>query len=79
MAARLAALATALLLSGCYEPASTWDSRSGRYVGTDDYKRSHGVKEVCRWASCWDAKASRYIGADDWNKRREEEGRDNSD
>lgn len=63
-----------LLLSGCYEPASTYDARRGRYVSTDDYKKDHGVKEVCRWASCWDDKAGRYIGNDDWNKRREEEG-----
>jgi hypothetical protein len=70
------ATAAMLLLAGCYEPASTYDRSRGRYVSTDDYKRDHGVKEVCRWASCWDDKAGRYLGADDWNRRREEEVRE---
>jgi hypothetical protein len=73
------AVAALLLLAGCYEPASTYDPKRGRYVDTEEYKRDRGVKEVCRRASCWDARSGRFLGADDWNERREDEAREDDE
>jgi hypothetical protein len=37
---RIAALAAVcFLLSGCYEPASTWSDKQGRYRPTDEVRR----------------------------------------
>jgi len=59
-----------LLTTGCWEAASTYDEKSGRYISTDDYKKRYDVNVVCQTASCWDDKSGRFISSDEWNKRR---------
>lgn len=41
-------LVLAVLLSGCGEPASTYDDRRGRYVSTDEYHRDQIEREIDR-------------------------------
>lgn len=69
------AVAVAFTLVGCGESASTYDPKSGHYVSTEQYKKDHGVDEVCQTASCWDDKSGHFISGDEWNKRREERGK----
>jgi hypothetical protein len=51
-----ASLLALLLLSGCYEPASTWSEKQGRYRPTDEVRREQINAEIdkrakasCRW------------------------------
>jgi hypothetical protein len=43
---RTAAILACALLSGCYEPASTWDEHKGRYRPTDEVRRDEINREI---------------------------------
>ena len=45
---RLIALSTLLLLTSCYEPASTWSEKQGRYRPTDEVRREIINEEIDR-------------------------------
>ena len=45
MTRQLAILAL-LMLSGCYEPASTWSEKQGRYRPTDEVRREQINAEI---------------------------------
>jgi len=42
------AIACLVTLSGCYEPASTWSEKQGRYRPTDEVKREIINEEIDR-------------------------------
>jgi hypothetical protein len=41
-----ALVAVCILLSGCYEPASTWSDKQGRYRPTDEVRREIINEEI---------------------------------
>ena len=63
------ALVLTVMLGGCYEGASTYDEKSGHYIGTDNYKIRYGVDKVCQTESCFDEKSGHFISGDEWNRR----------
>lgn len=52
-----------------WQSASTYDSKSGHYISTEDYKERYNVDSVCNRASCYDSKSGHFIGRDDYNER----------
>lgn len=44
----IALIAVCLLLSGCGEPASTYDPHRGRFVNTEEYRRDQINREIDR-------------------------------
>jgi hypothetical protein len=54
---------------GFWQSASTYDSKSGHYISTEDYKQRYNVDSVCNRASCYDSKSGHFIGRDDYNER----------
>jgi hypothetical protein len=58
---------------GFWQSASTYDSKSGHYISTQDYKEKYNVDSVCNSASCYDSKSGNFIGRDDYNDRQRKE------
>jgi hypothetical protein len=54
---------------GFWQSASTYDSKSGHYISTEDYKQKYNVDSVCNRASCYDDKSGHFIGRDDYSER----------
>ncbi len=48
MPSRLITLSALLLLTSCYEPASTWSEKQGRYRPTDEVRREIINEEIER-------------------------------
>jgi hypothetical protein len=71
----LAAASSCSRRADAWEAASTWDPKRGRYVSTEEYKKQHGVKQVCQSASCWDDKSGHFVSGEEWNRRQEDRAR----